>query len=157
MNRHATRGLIVQTLYHMEVGISEKEDAVFNMEAFVDHLKEKALNTSEISLSEAVIEDAFTMDDYYFTVIDGIMANLEAIDQLIVDHIEGWSINRLNKVDKAILRLAVYEMMTGAADVKIIINEAVELTKNFTDVGDKKSPSFNNKLLDKISQKLKKE
>jgi len=156
MNRRATRGLIVQTLYHMEVGISEKEDAVFNMEAFVDHLKEKALSTSEINLSEAVIEEAFTMDDYYLRAVDGVMANLEEIDQLIVDHIEGWSINRLNKVDKAILRLAVYEMMHDVADVKIIINEAIELTKNFTDTGDKKSPSFNNKLLDKISQKLQK-
>ena len=148
------RGLVVQTLYHMEVGKSEKETAVFNMEEFVNHLKEKALNTSEIDASEAAIEEAFTLDPYYFATVDGIIANLEGIDELITSHLEGWTINRLNKVDKAILRLAVYEMITEVADVKVIINEAVELTKNFADTGDKKAPNFNNKLLDKISRKL---
>jgi len=141
----------------MEVGANKKEDAIFNVEGFVSHLKEKAINDSEINLSEAVIKEAFHLDPYYFSTVDGVMTHLEEIDQLIVDHLKGWSMNRLNKVDKAILRLAVYEMMTGTIDIKIIINEAVELTKNFTDTGDKKSTSFNNKLLDQISQKFKRE
>jgi len=101
-----------------------------------------------------VLNDAFAIEAFYFTTLEGVIDSLEKIDQLIVDHLEGWSISRLNKVDKAILRLAVYEMLEKIAPQKIVINEAIELTKNFTDIGDKKSPNFNNKLLDKIGKTL---
>ena len=154
MNRHGMRGLIVQTLYHIEVGTGSKEEAIASICDFVLSLKDEAAENPEIQLTEEVLDDAFTIEAFYFTTLEGITGNLEKIDQLIIDHLEGWSITRLNKVDKAILRLAVYEMMEGLAPTKIVINEAIELTKNFTDIGDKKSPNFNNKLLDKISKFL---
>jgi len=154
MNRHATRQLIVQTLYHIEVGTGSKEEAIASIEEFVSNLKDKANENPEITLSEEVLEDAFTIDAFYFTTLEGIIDNLEKIDQVLITHLDGWSLNRLNKVDKAILRLAVYEMTKGLAPIKIVINEAVELTKSFTDTGDKKSPSFNNRLLDKIGQTI---
>ena len=156
MNRHAMRGLIVQTLYHIEVGETEKEDAIASIVAFVSTLKDTAAQNPEIKLTEEVLNDAFTIEDFYFTTLEGIINQLTEIDQLIVDHLEGWSMVRLNKVDKAILRLAVYEMLAELAPIKIVINEAIELTKSFTDTGDKKSPSFNNKLLDKIGKTLAK-
>jgi len=154
MNRHAMRGLIVQTLYHIEVGMVEKEAAIASIETFVSNLKDNAAQNPAIELAEEILDDAFTIEAFYFTTLEGIIDNLAKIDQLIVDHLEGWSISRLNKVDKAILRLAVYEMLEELAPMKIVINEAIELTKNFTDTGDKKSPNFNNKLLDKIGKTL---
>ena len=154
MNRHAMRGLIVQTLYHIEVGVAKKEEAISSILDFVSSLKDQATEHPEIELTEAVLDDAFTVEAFYFTTLEGIIDHLEQIDQFIIDHLEGWSITRLNKVDKAILRLAVYEMMTKLTPTKIVINEALELTKNFTDTGDKKSPNFNNKLLDKIGKTL---
>lgn len=154
MNRHAMRQLVVQTLYHIEVGVTEKEEAIASIEDFVLNLKNKATENPEIKLAEEVLDDAFTIEAFYFTTLEGIIDNLEKIDQLIVDHLEGWSLSRLNKVDKAILRLAVYEMLEEMAPTKIVINEAIELTKNFTDTGDKKSPNFNNKLIDKIGKTL---
>jgi len=157
MNRHAMRQLIVQTLYHIEVGTEDKEVAIASIEDFVLHLKEKAIQNPEIELSEEVLNDAFTIEAFYFTTLEGIIDNLEKIDDVIVAHLEGWSFSRLNKVDKAILRLAVYEMTKGLTPVKIVINEAIELTKNFTDTGDKKTPNFNNRLLDKIGKTLTKD
>jgi len=154
VNRHAMRQLIVQTLYHIEVGVAEKEEAIATILDFVLNLKDEAAENPEIKLTEEVLNDAFTIEAFYFTTLEGIINNLEKIDQLIVDHIEGWSISRLNKVDKAILRLAVYEMLEKVAPQKIVINEAIELTKNFTDTGDRKSPNFNNRLLDKIGKTL---
>jgi len=151
------RQLIVQTLYHIEVGITKKEEAIASIKDFVLSLKDKASENPEIKLAEKVLDDAFTIEAFYFTTLEGIIDKLEEIDQLISNHLEGWSISRLNKVDKAILRLAVYEMLEKMAPTKIIINEAIELTKNFTDIGDKKSPNFNNKLLDKIGKTLAKE
>ena len=154
VNRHAMRGLIVQTLYHIEVGVMEKEETIANILEFVLSLKDQAAEDPEIELAEAVLEDAFTIEAFYFTTLEGIINNLTKIDQLIADHLEGWSISRLNKVDKAIIRLAVYEMLEDVTPFKIVINEAIELTKNFTDVGDKKASSFNNKLLDKIGKTI---
>lgn len=156
VNRHAMRGLIVQTLYHIEVGGAKKDEAIASIEDFVLNLKEEAAEDKEIKLTEAVLDDAFTIEAFYFTTLEGITRNLEKIDQLLMDHLEGWSISRLNKVDKAILRLAVYEMLEEVAPPKIVMNEAIELTKKFTDIGDKKSPNFNNKLLDKIGKTLAK-
>lgn len=154
MNRHAMRQLVVQTLYHIEVGVAQKEEAIASIVEFVSNLKDKAIDNPEFKLSEAVLDDAFAIEAFYFTTLEGIIDNLEKIDQLIIEHLAGWSFTRLNKVDKAILRLAVYELLEGMAPAEIVINEAIELTKNFTDTGDKKSPNFNNKLLDKIKSSL---
>jgi len=148
------RQLIVQTLYHIEVGTTPKEVAIASVEGFVLNLKEEATQNPEIELSEQILDDAFTIEAFYFTTLEGIINNLEKIDELIIKHLEGWSFSRLNKVDKAILRLAVYEMMDDLTPIKIVINEAIELTKNFTDTGDKKTPNFNNRLLDKIGKTL---
>ena len=156
VNRHAMRQLIVQTLYHIEMGVGGEEEAIASIEDFVLNLKDSVAENPEIKLTEEVLDDAFTIEAFYFTTLEGVIGNLENIDQLIIDHLEGWSISRLNKVDKAILRLAVYEMLEEIAPMKIIINEAIELTKNFTDTGDRKSPNFNNKLLDKIGKTLAK-
>ncbi|MCL1989671.1 MAG: transcription antitermination factor NusB [Defluviitaleaceae bacterium] len=156
LNRHAMRQLIVQTLYQIEVGANEKETAVAFIRDFVSSLKDQAIENPEINLDDEVLDEAFSIGAFYFVTLEGIIENLERIDQLIAEHLEGWSFSRLNKVDKAILRLAVYEMTMGLAPVKIIINEAIELTKNFTDTGDKKTPNFNNRLLDKIGKTLKK-
>ena len=156
VNRHAMRGLIVQTLYNIEVGVADKEEAVNCIKDFVSGLTNEATLDPEIDVDANILDDAFTIDDFYFTTLDGIINNLPEIDELITSHLEGWSLSRLNKVDKAILRLAVYEMLKEQAPLRVVINEAIELTKNFTDTGDKKSPNFNNKLLDKIGKTLAK-
>jgi len=150
------RELIVQTLYNIEVGVAEKEEIIEFTCEYVASLKDEAADDPAIELDEKVLSDAFTIGDFYFTTLEGITNNLTKIDQLIADHLEGWSLSRLNKVDKAILRLAVYEMLDETTPTKVAINEAIELTKNFTDTGDKKSPNFNNKLLDKIGKTLTK-
>ena len=156
VNRHAMRGLIVQTLYNIEVGIAEKEEAIIAIKDFVSDLKNEAMLDPEIEVDSFVLQDAFAIGEFYFNTLTGIIDSQAEIDQLITSHLEGWSLSRLNKVDKAILRLAVYEMLAEQVPLRVVINEAIELTKNFTDTGDKKSPNFNNKLLDKIGKTLAK-
>ena len=150
------RGLIVQTLYNIEVGVAKKEEAIDFIKEFIGSLRDEALENPEIELAEEVLHDAFAIEDFYYITLEGIINNLTKIDQLIIDHLEGWSLSRLNKVDKAILRLAVYEMLEKKVPLRVVINEAIELTKNFTDTGDRKSPNFNNRLLDKIGKTLAK-
>jgi len=80
--------------------------------------------------------------------------NLSKIDSLIGRSLVNYSISRLNLVDKAIIRLATAELLAGSLDKRIIINEALEITKEFSDQGDHKAVSFNNRLLDTISKNL---
>ena len=82
-----------------------------------------------------------------------VNSNIDKIDELINKSIINYSLDRLNMVDKAIIRLAVAEMLSGT-DKKVAINEALEITKEFSDQGDHKATSFNNKLLDNISKNI---
>ncbi|MDE7106003.1 MAG: transcription antitermination factor NusB [Anaeroplasmataceae bacterium] len=82
-------------------------------------------------------------------------AHIAQVDELISSTLENYTIDRLNLVDKAIIRLAVSEMLNGKEPRQVIINEALEITKLYTDTGDHKAVSFNNRLLDNIHKKLK--
>ena len=84
-----------------------------------------------------------------------VTTNLEKIDFVISVCLKNYTINRLNLVDKAIVRLATAELIEGKTDKRIVINEAIELTKEFSDQGDHKAASFNNRLLDTISVRVK--
>lgn len=84
-----------------------------------------------------------------------VTINLEKIDFVISVCLKNYTINRLNLVDKAIVRLATAELIEGKTDKRIVINEAIELTKEFSDQGDHKAASFNNRLLDNISVRVK--
>ncbi len=158
MTRHVLRQFAVQTLYQMEVGQMSKEEAIENVKVMVEGLKEEAMGlvAEEVTPHQILeIERQFTLEDFYFELVDGVLTHQQAIDQLIEENLKGWSFSRLNKVDRAILRLAAYEMkFSQETPHKIIIDEAVELTKEFSDTGDGKARSFNNKVLDQMSKRL---
>ena len=83
-----------------------------------------------------------------------INENLNKIDEIISNSLVGYKINRLNLVDKSIVRVATAEMLMNKLAKTIIINEALEITKLYSDLGDHKAVSFNNKLLDNISKNI---
>ncbi|MFO7968536.1 MAG: transcription antitermination protein NusB [Bacillota bacterium] len=80
--------------------------------------------------------------------------HLTEIDKLIEDNLENWNINRLNYVDLAIIRYAVYEIIFLNNPKEIVINEAVELTKKYSNLDDDKAKKFNNRLLQNIVDNL---
>lgn len=79
-----------------------------------------------------------------------IVESMASIDDLIEKHLVNYTIDRLNKVDKAIIRLAVYELIKKELPAEVVINEAIELTKSYSDLDDEKQHKFTNKLLDNI-------
>ncbi len=117
----------VQTLYNME-------------------LLDNSLEFSLANAGESVSEEAKNF------VID-VTKNVEKIDEIIVASLTNYSIDRLSFVDRAIIRLATFEMMNGLAK-NIAIDEAIKITKMFSDAGDGKAKAFNNKLLDNIAKTL---
>lgn len=76
-----------------------------------------------------------------------IIDNLSQIDNIIEKAAPSWSIEKINKIDLAILRLATYELLKKANPVKVVVDEAVELAKEY---GSESSPSFINGALGKI-------
>ena len=86
---------------------------------------------------------------------EGINYNLSEIDDLITKNLHKYTISRLNVVDREIIRISTYEMMQGL-DPKIAINEALEITKDYSDEGNHKQVSFNNRVLNDISNMIKK-
>lgn len=74
-------------------------------------------------------------EELFVPLIKGVMKNIEAIDHIIQPHLNEWSIDRLAKIDVAILRLAVYEMYyvdDSKVPDKVAIDEAIELSKFFS-------------------------
>ena len=85
---------------------------------------------------------------------EGINYNLVDIDELIKNNLHKYTISRLNVVDREIIRIETYEMLIGL-DLKIAINEALEITKDYSDEGNHKQVSFNNRVLNDISNVIK--
>lgn len=113
-----------------------------------------ASDFNNVTIDEAIkYYDETPVDPLALKYVKGIEANLEKIDDIISKSLVNYTISRLNLVDKAIIRLATYELLNNV-DKKIVINEALEITKEYSDQGDHKAVGFNNKLLDNISKNI---
>jgi transcription antitermination protein NusB len=75
------------------------------------------------------------VDDYAGRLVHGVETHREEIDERINGHITGWSLERLGVLERAILRVAVYEMQWESdTPAAVAINEAVTLAKRFCSV-----------------------
>lgn len=100
-------------------------------------------------LSERVdSEEAAPLGEYAETLIRGYAEHAGAIDHLLDEYASGWTLDRMPAVDRAILRIAVYELIY-APDVPaaVAIDEAVELAKTLS---TDNSPRFINGVLGQI-------
>ena len=88
------------------------------------------------------------IDDDVFKTIESLVEHTDEIEKILNDSMTGWTIKRLNLVDKAILKYSVFEMKYLDIPYQVSINEALELTKKYSDIDGKQTP-FNNKVLDK--------
>lgn len=82
-----------------------------------------------------------------------VLSKLHMLDKKIGNAAPTWPIDKLNKIDLAILRLAVFELSNKSTPPKVVIDEAVELAKEF---GGEASPSFINGVLGTIFKEDKK-
>ncbi len=107
------------------------------------------LEGTELTIEEAmayVLEEQET-DAFFENVVRGTVENQEAIDASLTEKLENWSLGRLGKIDRTILRLAVYELLyTPETPQSVVMNEAIELSKTF---GDDKTSKFVNGVLSK--------
>jgi len=127
--RHQARTAVVGLLYAYDLGND-------NIAAFSDEILESdKIRNKQREFSKSLFK--------------GTIDNLAKIDKEIQKHLKGWDYKSIGKVEKAIMRLAAFEIMIEGTDKRIIINEAIELAKA---LADDKSPRFINAVLDAVGK-----
>ena len=130
MNRTTMRELAFKLLYSLEI---QKED---NKKEQI----ETYIESNEITNKDAI--------KYIEEAVYGIEENKETIEELIKQNLKtDWRIERVSKIDLAILKLAIYEIKYKELPFKVVINEAVELAKKY---GEDSSSKFVNGILASI-------
>jgi N utilization substance protein B len=84
-------------------------------------------------------------------LVRGVAAHRRAVDEAIEEASSNWRLDRMARVDRNVLRLAVYELLKTDVPVKVVINEAIELGKKF---GSESSGAFVNGVLDRVAAGL---
>lgn len=131
MKRREIREQIFKLLFRVE----------FNEIIEMEQQKALALDDEECKANEKDKEEISTK-------LDSIVEILPEIDQIIKDNMEGWTLERVGKVELTILRLAVYEIKYDeSVPDTVAINEAVELSKKY---GQEDAGSFVNGILAKV-------
>jgi N utilization substance protein B len=96
---------------------------------------------------KTLFAETFTPQVNHSDLVKSILAKKKKLDKLICDAAPQWPIDKLNPMDLAVLRLAVYELENNDTPPKVVIDEAVELAKEF---GSESSSSFINGVLGTI-------
>lgn len=111
------------------------------------HLRREKI-MQELFAWNARTELSYPKEGEFDEKTEEIIKNIEQIDKLIIESAAEWGIEKINKVDLAVLRQAVYELVFECSEPsKVIIDESVELAKEF---GGENSPAFVNGALGKI-------
>lgn len=85
--------------------------------------------------------------EYALTLVEGVHEHRDRIDELITGCSEDWTLGRMPGVDRALLRLAIYELLWTDVPPAVVIDEAVELAKSLS---TDDSPRFINGVLGRI-------
>lgn len=111
-NRSESRDIIIKVLY--QVYVYEGSDIHYDIRDMIREL---------IEVSNDFIDES----------IENILKNQNDIEKIANKYLKDWNINRLSKVDKAILCLGIYELMYTDTPAIVTINESIELAKKYSD------------------------
>lgn len=128
--RRLAREYALQTLYYTDTGKLSKDEATMFVNGFYESLDEETFS--------------FCKD-----LVQGTIKNLSKTDKILSLSAKNWSVERMSAVDRAILRMATYEIAFSAdkAPIPAIIDEAIELAKKYS---TENSGKFINGLLDRV-------
>ncbi len=135
---------------HKKLGARHKArkravDLLFEAEARDVDAADLARERGELARSDDTVTP---VPAYALTLVDGVADNLDRVDSVIESHLTDWTLDRLPAVDRAILRVAVYELFhTEDVPPVVAVDEAVELAKALS---TDESPAFVNGVLGRI-------
>ena len=126
--RRKSREFALHVLYQLNI---TKQDALQVLTQFEGHF---------LSHGEA--------DEFLKRLVLGVLEHFSELDQLIEKYSENWRLDRINIIDRSILRMALFELLCcEEIPPKVTINEAIDLGKRY---GSEDSGSFINGILDRI-------
>ena len=130
------------------MGRSQSREEAFKLLFSLQIQKEYSLNEQILLFIESENINDEAAKKYIDETISGIFENNEQIEAYIKKNIkENWSISRISRVDLALLKLGIYEILYSKLPYKVVVNEVVELAKKY---GDDSSKSFVNGVLASI-------
>ena len=134
-NRTVTRESAMAILY--QIFLYKKNKINYDIEEVINEY-----------LESIEIEDRKKINiDFLKELINGVLDNIKDIDKNIEKYLENWTIDRLGLTDQAIIRISVYELLYTDTPNLVCINEAIELSKKYS---DEKVSKMINGVLDKI-------
>lgn len=134
MSRTKSRDMAFKFIYSMSYGQEKTQNAV-----------DSILESYEEELPILQGSDR----DFFDSLTDGVKSNIANIDNALLSKLKNWTLERIFKIDLAILRLAIYEINYTETPYKVAINEAVELAKKY---GNDESYTFVNGVLREIAK-----
>ena len=146
----------------MIVGSSKNKDATgdgFRRRDERSDAREQALmllyESEQRGIAPSVLLDdrGIVSEELTAALVVGVEANISEIDLHIVEHAKGWALDRMPALDRAILRIAIFELMQRIeTPIAVVIDEAVELAKRFS---TDDSGRFVNGVLSAVAKKLR--
>ena len=141
MKRHNARILTVLALYNMDFNNYNDGDSI---KCFED------IKNLEMEY-EYQVEIDYNYSEKLFL---GIIEHLDEIDATITNSLVNYTMDRLSYVDRAIIRNAIYEMKYEMLPKNIVIDEALLITREYSNLENDAQVKFNNRLLDNIAKSI---
>jgi N utilization substance protein B len=111
------------------------------------------IDTSMEKAIESVLDEGEEASSFMSDLVSGTVTHQEELDRLYADHLQGWTVDRIGNVDRAILRMALYELYyVDDIPKNVSFNEAIELAKAF---GGEDAGRFINGVLSKTMEAYK--
>lgn len=105
---------------------------------------------------DIVNEEEVEYDEKYLKgIVNGVIDNQKELDFMISMNLKNYTLDRLSVVDRSLLELGAYELLFTSTPTNIIINEIVEISKEYSELDDYKTSKFNNAVLDAIAKSRK--
>jgi N utilization substance protein B len=130
--RRVARECALQMLYELDVGKHPKDEILRTYWQMNEHPQK--------------------VQEFAEQLFEGTVQRLKVIDNVIQQHTKNWRLERMAAVDRNVLRLAVYEFLSGGKTPEtVVINEALEIARKFS---TNESAQFVNGILDSIKNEL---
>lgn len=126
---------------------TQAREAVISLLYAYDSGNEDIQKSAVEILNEKKIKNK--QQEFALSLFEGTISHLSQINSLIIKYLKEWELDRIGGMERAILRLGVYEICFTSTDAPIIINEAIELAKLY---GGDHAPKFINGVLDAIKK-----
>lgn len=145
--RRKGREFSIQTLYALGFVEANPEFTQYSL------LNEYPEHFAQLLKSEKV-QQGSALAAFAEELVKNVIINLEEIHEQIAKHIENWSLESMDPLDRCILQVSVYELMFTDTPTPVVINEAVEISKKYC---SESSWKFLNGILDAVNREVRQE